>query len=81
MAHGFQRFEVGLARFIEDLAPHIVVSGIELAVEANGRGFGCAFDAVGQVIAIGRFLSTSLEHTNASNELVQQFGQLSSAVR
>jgi hypothetical protein len=44
----------------------LVVSGIELAVEANGRGLGCAVDAVGQVAAIGRLLSTGLEHPNAS---------------
>jgi len=61
MAHGLQRFEVAFAGLVQDLAPLIVVGGIELVVQAHGRGAGRAIDALGQVVAIGGLLSACLE--------------------
>ena len=76
VAHGFERFEVALARLVQHFAPQVVVGGVKLAVEADGGRLGGAVEAVGQVVAIGCFLATSLEHAHASYQLVEQVGQV-----
>ena len=72
MAHSLQGFEVALAGLVQHLAPHVVVGRIELAVEADGGGPGCTVDTVGQVVAVGGFLSTGLEDTHTCHQQVQQ---------
>jgi hypothetical protein len=76
VAYGFKGFEVALARLVQHLAPHVVVGGIKLAVEADGRGAGCTVDAVSQVVAVQGLLATGLEYANTCNEQLQQLGQL-----
>ena len=76
MAHKLQCLQISLAGLVKHFAPQVVVSGIELAIKADGRGLCSAVDAVGQVVSVRRFLPAGLEHTYSGNQLVEQFGQL-----
>ncbi|MNY70671.1 hypothetical protein D3C86_2088530 [compost metagenome] len=62
VANELQGLQIALARLLKHLAPQVVVGRVELAVETDGRGLGSAVDAVGQVVAVLRFLPSGLEH-------------------
>ena len=76
VAHKLQCLKVALARLVKHFAPQVMVSGVELAVEADGRRLGSAVDAVSQVVAVHRLLPPCLKYTHSGDQLVEQFGQL-----
>jgi hypothetical protein len=69
---GFQRFAIALARFLDDLAPGLVVGSVKAVVETNDRGFGGAIQALGQVASLGDFLASRLEHAHAGEQFVEK---------